>query len=125
MIVLFLFCQRTALAQSDINQQVSNAILTSNAKELASVFAANLSLSLPGIEGNYSRTQAEMLLKDFFSHHKPTSFKISHSGQSREGAKYSVGKMLTASKKFNVYFLIKESNSQSSIIQFQVEETSK
>ncbi len=125
MLAIFSMATPTVFAQKDINQQVTNAITSSNAKDLATFFATSVNLTLPGVDGTYSKTQAEMLLKDFFSHHKPVSFKISHSGESREGARYSVGKIITSNKKFNVYFLMKDVNNQSLIIQFQVEETAK
>jgi hypothetical protein len=113
------------VAQQDINQRITNAITNANAKDLASVFASSISLSLPGIDGIYSKSQAEMILKDFFVNNKPVSFKIKHSGQSREGARYSIGKMLTANKVFNIYYLMKDSGTQTLVIQFQIEKTDK
>lgn len=125
LLAIFSMVTHTVFAQKDINQQVANAITSNNAKDLASFFATTVNLTIPGVDGTYSKSQAEMLLKDFFIHHKTVTFKISHSGESREGARYSVGKITTSNKKFNVYFLMKDVNNQSHIIQFQVEETAK
>lgn len=125
LLAIFSMVMHPVFAQKDINQQVANAITNSSAKDLAAFFAASVNLTIPGADGTYSRSQAEMLLKDFFIHHKTLTFKINHSGESREGARYSVGKITTSNKKFNVYFLMKDVNSQSQIIQFQVEETAK
>ncbi|WP_332922162.1 DUF4783 domain-containing protein [Persicobacter psychrovividus] len=108
----FLFCilycvSFQAHAQSEVLQKVRVALKTGNAKELSRHVHQNAELTFDGEKANYSRTQAEFVLKDFFKKNPPTDFQYVHQGTSREGLKYSIGKYETQTATYRVYMFVK------------------
>jgi len=70
----------------------------------------------------YSKAQAEMVLKDFFSKNAPKSFTIIHKGVSKEGARYAIGTLTTTQgQNIRTYFFVKESGGNSSIQELRFE----
>ncbi len=92
------FSASFASAQKDpeIIDEIKNAIINGNEKELAIHFNTTLDLSVPGKDGTYSKVQAELIIKDFFEKNKPKSFKINHEGSSNDGSKYAIGTLTTS-----------------------------
>ncbi|GJM59584.1 MULTISPECIES: DUF4783 domain-containing protein [Persicobacter] len=94
-------------AQNDVLQKVRTALKTGNAKELSRHVHQNAELTFDGEKANYSRTQAEFVLKDFFKKNPPVDFQYVHQGTSREGLKYSIGKYETQTATYRVYMFVK------------------
>lgn len=91
-LVLGLLLAVSVLAQADGFGPVRSAIRNSSAHELAQHFAPSVELSFDGDKQSYSATQAEFVMKDFFSKHAPASFEFIHYGGSNEGTTYAVGR---------------------------------
>ena len=105
----------------DITASVAAAINSGDSKKLASYFNSSIDLTVPGTEGTYSKSQAEMIVKDFFTKNPPVSFKINQQGSSNEGSQFAVGTLLTKSTTYKTYFLIKKVNNVPLIHQLQFE----
>lgn len=95
----------TAKAQSFDN--IANAIKSGNASALAQSFESNVEITIKDAEASYSKNQAEMVLKNFFSSHQPKAFTIAHQGTSPEGSKYFIGNLTTASGNYRTYVYAK------------------
>lgn len=91
-LILGLLLAVGAMAQADSFGPVRSAIRNSNARELAQLFAPSVELSFDGDKQTYSATQAEFVMKDFFSKQVPASFEFIHYGGSNEGTPYAVGR---------------------------------
>ena len=103
--------------------QVHKAIREADATTLASYFNSTIDLELGDTDGNFSRKQAEMIVRDFFSREPAKSFTIKHQGASDDGSKYSIGAYVTkAGKEYRVYILLKESDEGLRVNQLQFEE---
>ena len=89
-------------------ENISLAIQTGNAAEVAKYFDNTVSITVFNSEGSYSKAQAEMVLKDFFSKNSPRSFKIIHKGNSSEGSQYAIGTLVSAKGSFRTYIYIKK-----------------
>lgn len=63
------------LPQEDILASVSACIRNGQADRLAEYFSETLDIGLPGSDKTYSRSQGELVMKDFFRKYPPTSFK--------------------------------------------------
>lgn len=108
--------------EQSINQ-VHNAIRNGNAGTLASFFNSTIDLELGTTDGNYSRNQAEMIVRDFFSKNPAKSFTVKHQGSSDDGSKYSIGLYnTTKNQSFRVYILMKKADAGLRIHQLQFEE---
>ena len=106
----------------DISDDVAAAVKTGNAGSVAKFFSANVDLKILDKEDVYSKAQAELILKDFFSKNPVKSFSILHKGTSKNGDQFSIGTYETASgKKFRSYFLFKKEGAGLTIQQFRFE----
>lgn len=97
------------------------AIRAGNAAELAKHFNANIELVILDNEDVYSKTQAEQILRDFFTNHHPASFKIIFEG-GKETSRYAIGSLSTSAGNYRVYFLIKNQDGTPLIHQLRIEE---
>jgi len=108
---------------SSVEKSIQEAIKNGDAKVLASYFYSTVELNLPDAKGSFSKSQAELLLKNFFNVHKPKDFSVIKEGTSSgEKSKFAVGSYAdTDGKKFRVYYLIKEisGNNYISVIKFE------
>jgi antitoxin component YwqK of YwqJK toxin-antitoxin module len=75
---------------------VINALKTGNAQELSKYIDDNVEISLPDKSDNYSRTQAVMVLKDFFNNNDVTGFDVQFKGENG-GGQYCIGNLKTKS----------------------------
>ncbi len=101
-----------ANAQADLLESISGAMREGNSKDLASFFHSTIDLSMPDKENSYSRSQAEMVLKEFFNAHVPVSFTIDKKGSTDEFTKYAFGTYNCKEITFLVYIhLTKETDS--------------
>lgn len=121
----FLFGAAELIGQQDnpVITKVHNAIRQANAATLASCFHSTLDLEIGDTDGNFSKNQAEMIVKDFFTRNPVKSFTIKHQGSSDDGSKYSIGLYVTKSNlSYRVYVLLKQSDEGLRINQLQFEE---
>lgn len=86
---------------------IVQAFRKGDASALAAGFGATVELTVKNTGNSYSKNQAEMILKNFFSTHTPKSFAVSHQGTSPEGAKYIIGNLATASGNYRTYVYAK------------------
>jgi len=82
------------------------ALKAGNASNLSKYFDTRIDLSLPDKSDNYSRTQAEMIIKDFFSTSGVRNFELKHKGQ-KAGANYCVGILQTRSGNYRTTLFLK------------------
>jgi hypothetical protein len=99
-----------ARAQNDIINNGKIALKTGSSKELVRYFNDMVEISFDGEKSNYSKTQAEFVLKDFFKKYPPQDFQYIHQGSSKEGLKYAIGTYSYNGGSFRVYILIKQFN---------------
>ena len=96
------------LNTSDIIADVEKAIQSGNATNVSKYFNTSIDLTVPGNDGTFSKTQAEMILKDFFTKNPIKSFSINHKGSSNDGSQYGIGTYATTSISYRTYFLLKK-----------------
>ncbi len=110
-------------AHAGVMDEIANAIKNGNAKDLAGYFDSNVLITILDEEETYSKAQAELVVKDFFSKHSPRSFEIVHSGNSAGGTQeYSIGTLTCSNGTFRVYINIKSSGSTYVIQELSFEE---
>lgn len=116
------------LFASPVNAQVSGgvpeglsaAIKAGNSREFARYFNTNIELVLPNTEDVYSKTQAELIIKDFFTKNTPANFVILHQG-GKETSRYAIGTLTTNTGVFRVYFLLRIQGGEALIHQLRIE----
>src|SRR5690349_6305217 len=70
---------------NEVADQAKEAIKAGSAKELSKHLHQTVDVTIDGNLKNYSKTQAEFLLRDFFKAHPPSEFSIIHQGSSKGG----------------------------------------
>ena len=85
-------------------------IRTGDVASLSKYFSGNVEINIKDAQNSYSKSQAEAVLKNFFSVHAPKSFNIIHQGQSPEGAKYFIGTLSTSAGTYRTYVYAKQVN---------------
>lgn len=109
-IIYIVFTALVSLFAEDLNDKITRNLKEGNAVELSSSFNNSIELSIMGTEETYSRTQAQMILKDFFIKNKPRNFTITNKGVSDAATRFINGKLETSSGVFKVYILMKSSS---------------
>lgn len=109
LIVLNAYSISTAISTDpvDITDEIVNALKNGSSSELAKYFNANIELAILDKEDIYSKAQAEVIIKDFFTKNKPKGYTKSHQG-GKEGSKFVIGNLTTSNGVYRVYFLIKD-----------------
>lgn len=114
------FSKTNLRTDQDLFSELSNNFKTGNVKEIAKYFANTVDITLPSSEDQYSRSQAEIVLKNFFEGHAPSAFTLEHQGASNNG-KYMVGSLTTSKGTFKVYVFVKDIGGQKSISELKIE----
>ena len=87
---------------SAVFNQVMASFRAGSSRDLAKHFEPSILLNLNGQNGNYSKTQAEFILKDFFRKNPPRDFSVLHKGGNGNAALYYVGTYLSENSQFRV-----------------------
>lgn len=105
--LIFLAGIQTTFAQ-DIFTPIRDVIKTGNAKEVVKLFATSVDMNLDGDSNTYGKTQAEFVLREFFKKHPISDFSIIHTGSSKGGRQYAIGRYLSKSESYNVLIRVSE-----------------
>jgi hypothetical protein len=96
---------------------INMAIRSGNAKEISKFFSTSVNLKIFDKEDVYSKTQAELILKDFFTKNTVKSYAMLHQGNSKNGAQYLIGKLETSTGVYRTYVYIKKEAGNNFFIQ--------
>jgi len=101
-----LFLMLTAFTVSTSLLDVVRSINNGDAASVAKYFDNSVEMVLPGKSSTYSKSQAELILKDFFYSNPVVSFKVLHQGE-KGGSEYCIGTLETKNAKFRTTFFMK------------------
>jgi len=104
---LFLVVSLHARAQN-IFAPMKDAVKAGDASELVKYFNTSIDLNLEGEVSTYSKAQAEFVLRDFFKKHTPNDFSIVHTGSSKGGLQFAIGKYQSGADSYNVLMRVRE-----------------
>lgn len=99
---------------------VISALRAGNATELSKYFDDNVELTLPVKSDSYSKAQAQVIVKDFFTTNGVKGFDLKHKGDS-PGGHYCIGTLQTKSGSFRAHVFLKARGSKEVVkeIRFQ------
>lgn len=78
-----------------------------NASEVARFFDNTVELNMPEKSNSYSKSQAELVLKDFFNTNTVKSFEVLHKGENG-GSQYCIGTLVTRNGSFRTTIFMKQ-----------------
>lgn len=123
MAILFgLLPMSLAFQTDDMADQINKAIEAGNARNIARHFGPNLELFVPGSEGTFSRSQSELILRNFFAKNIPEKLTINRQGSSRDGSIYVIATLkIKDGSYYRVYYLIKKVSDTYFLSQLQID----
>ena len=89
-------------------KDIATALKTGSAKELIGLCNQTVEIKIDGESSNYSKSQAEVVLKDFFTKNPAKNFVYIHQGSSPEGLNYNIGKYSHTTGSYRVVMFIKK-----------------
>lgn len=87
-------------------EDIVSALKTGNASIVARYFDNTVEITLPEKSNSYSKSQAEMILKDFFNNNPVKGFDIIHKGENA-GSQYCIGTLFTRSGNYRTTVFMK------------------
>lgn len=93
---------------TDPFSSVKTALQKGDVASLSQYFDSMIELSLAGKSNSYSKSQASVILKDFFSRHQVKEFKIIHKGKSDKGSSFGIGNLETSKGDYRVTFFFRQ-----------------
>lgn len=89
-------------------RDIGTALQAGSSKELINFCNKTVEIKINSESSNYSKTQAEVILKEFFLKNPPKEFNYIHQGSSPEGLKYTIGRYTYEGGAFRVVMFIKK-----------------
>jgi hypothetical protein len=120
-VILFTSSTNVAAGPAGVTENIAAAIKSGNSKELAKYFGPTVEIILPGTDGAFSKAQAEMIMKDFFTKSAPVSFNINQKGNSAGGVQFIIGTYKSKTETLTVNILLKPVSNQLLIQQIHFE----
>ncbi len=88
-------------------EDVISAMKTGNSNQVAKYFDNNVEISMPDKSNSYSKSQAELVLRDFFASNQVKSFEIIHKGENA-GSQYCIGTLQTRNGAYRTTIFMKQ-----------------
>ena len=95
------FTQGTEIPSLQIDK-ITLSIKNSSSKDLAQYFDNSVEIKLGDSRGDYSKNQAEIVMRDFFKKFPAINFIVLQQGESAEKISYLIGKYQSKSDTFRV-----------------------
>jgi len=100
---------------------IATAFKKGDASAIAKFMDAKVNVTILDKKDSYSRSQAEQVLKGFFSKNRPSSFTVSHDGNSPGGDQFFIGNMRAGVQTYRVYIYLKKSGTSFTIRELRIE----
>ena len=114
----YLFCLFTvlilvspAMAQRYI-EDINNAMRSGDASSVARYFDKVIDITISNESSTYSKSQAQMVLKDFFGKNDVRSFRFTNRGGDAAST-YMIGQLTTASGNYLVFLFLRQKPNES------------
>jgi hypothetical protein len=88
--------------------EITTAIRVGNATELSRYLDSRVDISLPEKSDTYSKIQAEMIIRDFFSTNGVQNFLVKHRSTNGGGTEFCVGILQTRNGDYRTTLLLKQ-----------------
>lgn len=120
LVILLLSCN-ILIARADIFDDLIGMLRNASATEITRNMNATVELTINDNEGAYSRQQAEVMLKRFFSQHPVKNVTLQHRGSSAQGARYAIAVYESNNVRYRVYIFVKTTGSESLVHELRIE----
>lgn len=120
---IFIFLVFTSLTDlwGQVYQDVGRALQQGDAATIAAHFDNSVVIDLPGVEGIFSKSEAQKQLEVFFRNNPPTRFVQSHTGTSQgKNSQYMIGDLTLSKGSYRVYLYFKSAGGSLTIQELRI-----
>ncbi|GMQ31394.1 DUF4783 domain-containing protein [Algoriphagus confluentis] len=89
---------------------IISALESGSSNDLARFFENSITLNINGQQGDYSRNQAELVLKDFFKKNPSQGFSILYQKESPGSISTYIGEYTSSTSIYRVFIKVSDSN---------------
>ncbi|MCY7291901.1 MAG: DUF4783 domain-containing protein [Ferruginibacter sp.] len=100
--------------------EVINGIKAGDSAAIAKYFDNMVEITLPAKSANYSKSQGEAVLRDFFANNTVKSFTVIHQGESG-GAQFCIGTLVTNNGNFRTTVNLKQKGTKQNLQEIKFE----
>ena len=102
---------QTSQSMPDVIENIRVSIKMANSKELTTFMSDMVEIQLPDQDrNNYSKTQAEFVMRDFMKKYPPTNFTYIHKVLDKDDFKFTIGEYVYAGGAMRVTMVLKPVN---------------
>lgn len=109
------------LAADDAIGNIAAWIRQGNAHQLATIFAENVEVTLPGDNKTYTKTGAEQALTGFFAQNPHSQVRLLHKVASNANYQYAVLSLSSGRNSYRVNITLKQINGSPLLIELRIE----
>jgi hypothetical protein len=122
-IIFFIFIVHlNAVAQDTAWEPIVKAMDESDSRALGMYFHSTVDLGFSGNDKTYSKSQAEMIMKDFFRDHPDGSFRSMQQGSTDASSRFAIGVFESGNGNFQVYINMRTESGKFLIHKIRFEE---
>lgn len=113
LLLFFLFWFSPPVESGSISQidPIISAIQDGSSSELARFFNPTISLNINGQQGEYSKNQAEIVLKDFFKKNPPLDFSLVFKNENQSSVSTYIGEYASGQSSYKVFIKVSQAES--------------
>jgi len=100
--------------------EIISALKNGNSSEIAKYFDNTVEIGLPDKSNSYSKSQAEVVIRDFFSNNPVKGFEVLHKGEN-SGSQYCIGKLITKNATYRTTVFMKQKGNLQTIQEVRIE----
>ncbi|MCB9065353.1 MAG: DUF4783 domain-containing protein [Chitinophagales bacterium] len=93
-------------------QEVVHYIRGGNVSGMAKYLDKNVAITINNNQASYSSSQAEIILKDFFSKNVVKEFNVNQGRNTGNNSQYAIGELMTSTGSYQLYVVIKLNQDQ-------------
>ncbi len=98
----------SSFAQSEFVDDITQAFKSADQRLLSKYFGNKIEITLLDQSNVFSKSQAELVMKDFFSKYDPIDFQVLYKNTpTQDAARFAIGQLDTKAGKFRIFFIIK------------------
>ena len=112
--------QSQSQSATDVFTSIGKYIEAGDSEKLSAWFADNLELDITGSVNSCTRSQAKLIMKNFFNNNTPKKFSIIHKS-GRPPMSYAEGSLSAGAEKFRVIIYVRTDDGKNSIQQLRIE----
>jgi hypothetical protein len=105
LITAFLFT--VSFTDTNAIEEIIVSLKSGNSSQLSTFFDNTVEITLPEKSNSYSRNQAEVIIRDFFTLNQVKNFEILHKGENM-GSLYCIGTLITKNGIFRTTIYLKQ-----------------